>query len=204
MVTDETLLKIVDQALVDTAARSGEWLVCKPGCSQCCHGAFAINLLDAARLKKGLADLRLKDPERARCVEERSAAYVSETRTYFPGNPDTGALGQDEDAQSAFEDFENERACPVLDPETQTCDLYEARPMTCRIFGPPVRNPEGLGVCELCYVGATEEQIASCEMVPDPDDIESQVLSKVETTEGCNGKRAYATIVGYAIDVTPG
>src|SRR5512146_2180364 len=29
--------------------------------------------------------------------------------------------------------------CPVLDPDTRTCDLYAWRPITCRTFGPPVR-----------------------------------------------------------------
>lgn len=201
MATDETLLRIVDQALADTAVRSGEWLVCKPGCSQCCHGAFAINLLDAVRLKQGLVELRQHDPEKAQRVEERSAAYVTETRGHFPGDPETGVLGQDDDAQSAFENFENERACPVLDPESQTCDLYEARPMTCRIFGPPVRNPEGLGVCELCYQGASGEQIGGCEMVPDPEDLEGRLLAEIEAKEGCNEKGTFNTIVGYALGI---
>ncbi len=42
--------------------------------------------------------------------------------------------------------------------------------MTCRVFGPPVRSEDGLGVCELCYHGASDEEIAACEMKPDPDD----------------------------------
>ena len=41
--------------------------------------------------------------------------------------------------------------------------------MTCRVFGPPVRSEGGLGVCELCFQGASEEAVAACEMVPDPE-----------------------------------
>jgi hypothetical protein len=52
---DHELVQILDAALADTARRSGEWLVCKPGCTQCCVGVFAINQLDAARLQQGLA-----------------------------------------------------------------------------------------------------------------------------------------------------
>jgi hypothetical protein len=48
--------------------------------------------------------------------------------------------------------------------------------MTCRVFGPPVRSDGGLGVCELCFDGATEEEISSCEMIPDPDDMETKLL----------------------------
>ena len=150
----------------------------------------------------GLNDLRQADPERASRVEERVAEYVVATRSHFPGDPETGVLGEDEGSQAAFEDFENERACPVLDPESQTCDLYSARPMTCRVFGPPVRGPGGLGVCELCYAGATEEEIAGCEMTPDPDDLESRLLAELTETDagtnGCYENGQPSTIVGYA------
>ena len=204
MVTEETLLRIVDQALEATAARSGAWLVCQPGCSQCCHGAFAINALDANRLRAGLQELRQTDPARAMRIDDRARQYVNETAQYFPGDAGTGLLGEDEASQRAFEDFENERACPVLDPVSQTCDLYGARPMTCRVFGPPVRNSEGLGVCELCYGGATPAEIESCEMVPDAENLEAALLADLERTadgQAADGERKQSgsTLVAYAL-----
>jgi len=75
------------------------------------------------------------------------------------------------------------------------CELYDARPMTCRTFGPPVRSEGGLGVCELCFHGATDEQIAACEMVVDPDDVESKLLGKLEKTRGPRGQ----TIVAFCV-----
>ena len=47
-------------------------------------------------------------------------------------------------------------------------------------FGPPVRSEGGLGVCELCFHGATDEEIAECEMVADPDDLESRLVEQME------------------------
>lgn len=67
--------------------------------------------------------------------------------------------------------------------------------MTCRTFGPPVESEDGLGVCELCFHGATEEQIARCEMLPDPDDLESRLLKKVERTMRQSGQ----TLVAFAV-----
>jgi hypothetical protein len=67
--------------------------------------------------------------------------------------------------------------------------------MTCRTFGPPVRSEEGLGVCELCYHGASDEEIASCEMVPDPDNLESALLQQLGRTPGVHGD----TIVAFAL-----
>jgi len=57
----------------------------------------------------------------------------------------------------------DEVACPALDPDTRTCDLYDARPITCRTFGPAVKTADGaVATCELCFAGASEEQIAAC------------------------------------------
>jgi hypothetical protein len=52
--------------------------------------------------------------------------------------------------------------------------------MTCRVFGPPVRMAEGdsLGCCELCFVGASEEEIAACEM-PVPHELEARLVEEV-------------------------
>jgi Fe-S-cluster containining protein len=192
---DKELLQIVDAALADTARRSGDWLVCKPGCTQCCYGVFAIHPLDAARLQEGLVALEATDPDRARAVRTRAAQSASRLAVGFPGDPVTGLLEDSEEASAIFEDFANDEPCPVLDPETGRCDLYAARPMTCRVFGPPVRTEDGLGVCELCYHGASEEQIEACEMVPDPEELEPQLQAEFAASSGRYG----ATLVAFAL-----
>jgi Fe-S-cluster containining protein len=192
---DKELLQIVDAALADTARRSGDWLVCKPGCTQCCYGVFAIHPLDAARLQQGLVELEGSDPARARSVRERADRSVARLAAGFPGDPATGLLDESEEAAALFEDFANDEPCPVLDPATGRCDLYSSRPMTCRVFGPPVRTEEGLGVCELCYHGASQEQIEACEMVPDPEGLEPQLQAEFSDSSGRHG----ATLVAFAL-----
>jgi len=192
---DQKLIQIVDAALADATRRSGEWLACRPGCTQCCIGVFAINRLDALRLRRGLAELKKNNPEREAAVIERARESVARLRDEFPGNRKTGILGEDDAAAQKFEEFANDEPCPALDPGTGLCELYESRPMTCRVFGPPVRSEDGLGVCELCFHGASEEDIAACEMVPDPDDLESRLLEQVEKSWKIRG----STIVAYAL-----
>jgi Fe-S-cluster containining protein len=112
----------------------------------------------------------------------------------FPGDSSTGILVGDE-AEDWFSDFDNE-PCPALDPETGTCDLYSSRPMTCRTFGPPVRcGSDAVGVCELCYEGASEAEIASCEVEIDVDGLEFELLEELEQTTGARG----TTIVAFAL-----
>jgi len=188
---DAQLIQILDAGLADTARRSGDWLVCRPGCTQCCVGVFAIDQLDAARLEQGMRALTLSDPERAQAVVERARGSIQRLSQEFPGDPATGLL--DPAQEAGFEEFANDEPCAALDPATGFCDLYGSRPMTCRVFGPPVRSEEGLGVCELCYHGATEEQVAACEMlVPE---LEEELLEEFEQSSGRRGD----TLVAFAL-----
>lgn len=191
---DEKLVQIMDAALADTARRSGEWLVCKLGCTQCCVGVFAINQLDVARLQKGLAELEASDASRADRIRERARASVRRLKPNFPGDRKTGILDESDEAAERFESFGNDEPCPVLDPATGGCDLYSARPMTCRVFGPPVQSEGGLGVCELCYHGASEAEIAACEMMVDPAGLEDQLVDALDRA-GHLG----STIVAFAV-----
>lgn len=145
---DSELIQIVDAALAEAARKSGGWLACRPGCTQCCHGPFPISTTDVARLHRGLAEL---DPARAALIRHRAQ------------------LDQGDDDP-----------CPVLDPDTGFCELYDFRPLTCRTFGPAfLQNESVVGVCDLCYSGATDEQIVACAV---PLDVESLDATPEETT----------------------
>jgi Fe-S-cluster containining protein len=191
---DSELVQIMDAALADAARRAGPWLACRPGCTQCCHGAFAINALDVLRLQAGVAALQQSDPQRAEVLEQRARSWIAEFAADFPGDAVTGILGTSEEEQERFADFANEAACPALDPATGLCDVYAHRPMTCRVFGPPVETESedgpALGCCELCFVGAPEPEIAACEM-PVPIALEEEVLAELGDPR--------ETVVAYAL-----
>jgi Fe-S-cluster containining protein len=192
---DAELVQIVDAALADAARRAGDFLACRIGCTQCCHGVFAINALDAARLRTGMNALRSTSSVLAANLERRARAWLAEYGANFPGNLETGALGTSPEDQARFEDFANDAPCPALDSVTGRCDIYAWRPMTCRVFGPPVRaagdnGAEGLGHCELCFIGATPEQVAACEM-PVPHELESELANQLASTA--------ETIVAFAL-----
>lgn len=185
----------MDAALAEAARRAGALLACRPGCSQCCYGAFAINALDLARLQAGMQALRAADPVKAEAVEQRAAAWIAEFGAEFPGDPSAGVLGRSEEDQVRFEDFANDAPCPALNPDTGLCDVYEWRPMTCRVFGPPVRvEGDALGCCELCFVGAGDEEIGACEM-PVPRELEDRLI------EATGSPRE--TVVAYAVKRGP-
>ncbi len=176
---DSELVQIMDASLAEVTRRAGPWLACRLGCTQCCHGAFSINALDAARLRTGMDALRASHPELAAEVARRAQAWIKEHGPEFPGDPSTGILGSSPVDLEEFEEFANDAPCPALDPATGRCDVYPWRPMTCRVFGPPIRVGDGdaLACCELCFVEASEGEIAACEM-PVPHDLENDLLAE--------------------------
>src|SRR3954468_21818770 len=192
---DAQLVQIVDAALADAARRSGEWLACRIGCTQCCVGVFAISQLDALRLRHGLATLDDTDPERAHGIRKRARHSLSRLGVEFPGNLTTGILADDEASLESFEGFGNEEVCPALSPVTGECELYASRPMTCRVFGPPVRTEEGLGVCELCYDGAAPQEIAACELVTASEALEESLNHEAERLTKMSGE----TIIAFCL-----
>jgi Fe-S-cluster containining protein len=192
---DAELVQIMDASLVEAAGRAGAFLACRIGCTQCCHGAFAINALDTARLRTGMVELRATNPALAAEIESRTSSWLAEHGPNFPGDRSSGALGSSVEDRARFEDFADDAACPALDPATGGCDVYAWRPMTCRVFGPPVRTAdeggaESLGHCELCFIGATPEQVAACEM-PIPHDLEAELLGETGAD--------FETVVAFAL-----
>jgi|SRR6185437_16778160 len=162
--TDSQLILILDAAAAEAARRGGAWIVCRAGCMQCCLGPFDITQLDALRLREGLRRLASTDPARADAVRARARAHRGEG----------AGPGDDE-------------ACPALDPASGTCDLYDARPVTCRVFGPAVRGDSGvIGACELNYVGLSDEQIADRAVEPDKEGLELRLLAELEA-QGLTG-----------------
>lgn len=152
-----------------------------------------MSMLDRARLQHGFDTLAVDDLPRADRVRERVMQHRSRLAADYPGNLETGWLLQDDAAQEAFEHFANDEVCPILDPATGTCDLYAARPVTCRVFGPPVRHEDGLGVCELCFQGATESEVVAAEMfLPDPA-VEAQLTAPLGEA---------MTTVGFGLEIT--
>jgi Fe-S-cluster containining protein len=191
-----SLIQIVDNAVADAYRRGGHHLVCKPGCSQCCIGVFPIAHQDAARLREGLLALEHTDPAKATRIRTRVAASLTRLDPWFPGDLATGILNEDYQAAILFEEFANDEPCPVLDLEHGTCDLYEHRPILCRTFGPPMRTEENnLATCELCFIHATTEEIAACELDPTIPAQEIASNEAFNAARNLNGQ----TLIAYAL-----
>ena len=193
---DRQLIQIVDAAAGEAARVGGDWVVCKPGCCECCVGVFPIGQSDALRLREGLEQLRQTDPARAANVTRRSREAAARYHDDYPGDAATGILGEDDESEERFEGFADDDPCPALDPETGTCDLYAWRPVTCRTFGAALRlNSDSVDVCQLCYHGATDDEIVACEVDLETTDLETALEEEAAASTGIHGR----TIVAFAL-----
>jgi Fe-S-cluster containining protein len=187
---DNEMLRILDARFERVSAIAGAHLVCKKGCTACCHGAFAITEMDAARLRAAMDEMRVARPRLASEIERRAKSWLAANGVDFPGSLTTGILGTSDEERVRFEGYANDAACPALDPVSGLCDVYDARPITCRVFGPPVRVESGeaeevkaLGHCELCFTQATAEEVAECELVV-PYELEGELVEEMAMNEG--------------------
>jgi Fe-S-cluster containining protein len=182
--------------MADCTQRSGHHLACHPGCSQCCIGVFPIAHQDGDRLRTALLALENTDPAKAARIRTRVNDSLTRLDPWFPGDLATGILNEDHEAAILFEEFANDEPCPVLDPTTGTCDLYESRPILCRTFGPPMRTEENnLATCELCFIHATTEEIAACELDPTIPAQEAVSNRTYNTAHNLHGE----TLIAYAL-----
>ena len=186
----------MDAAIAVAARRAGPQLVCRAGCSECCIGPFPITRLDAWRLREGLEALRQSDPPRAEAIESRARAAVDRLRDGFPGDAERGLLTGNEEAEDRFLEQHSDMPCPVLDPASQTCDLYSHRPISCRTYGPPVRfNGENLPPCRLCFTTAEPQAVEACRVEPDKDGLERLILNRLKRDD-LEGRE---TLIAWAV-----
>lgn len=126
-----------------------------------------------------MENLRSRDPQRAETIRRRARESWTVLRAGFPGDPSAGRLHEEPEEDEAYYARHEALLCPALDPERGLCDLYEARPVSCRTYGPPVRIGSDLAPpCRLCFTEAAPAQIERCRVEPDPDRLEEVLLAR--------------------------
>ncbi|RRD72414.1 MULTISPECIES: YkgJ family cysteine cluster protein [unclassified Desulfovibrio] len=109
-------------------------VACKEGCSDCCHALFDLSLIEAMYLNKTFEASFGHGPQHSTILERASEADRRATR--FKRN----LFRSEKDGENP--DVLLERAaqarlrCPLLD-ESDRCLMYDARPITCRVYGVP-------------------------------------------------------------------
>ena len=130
----ETLCHEADALFNHVRAGHQDCVTCAQGCSDCCHALFDLSLVEAAYLHQTFVRTFPLGPERSALLEAADAAdravHKIKRRAF-----NAAKEGQTEDTVLA--DLARERVrCPLLDSNNR-CSLYDARPITCRVYGVP-------------------------------------------------------------------
>ena len=130
----EALRAEVDDLFGKVRGDYPQCVVCKEGCSDCCHALFDLSLVEAMYLHKAFEAAFAYGPERSAILERASDIDRLITRIK------RDLYRAEKDGESPEQIMERaaqvKLRCPLLDDNNQ-CLLYHARPITCRLYGVP-------------------------------------------------------------------
>ena len=110
-------------------------VVCRRGCSDCCHALFDLSFVEAMYINRAFAAALDYGPERSRIL---SGASEADRRLARLKRDLYRAEKAGEPAEAIMERAAKMRMpCPLLDAEAGLCILYDSRPITCRLYGVP-------------------------------------------------------------------
>ena len=130
----EAVVAMADIAFNKVKDSHPECVKCKINCSDCCYALFDLTLIEALYINHKTRENH--DGEKRRKLEEKSnkadrAVFKLKKKAY---NELKSGKSEDE----IIKELATKRIrCPLLN-ESDCCDLYEFRPITCRLYGIPV------------------------------------------------------------------
>jgi len=130
----EAVVEMAENAFEKVRASHSDCIKCKIHCADCCHALFDLTLIEAIYINHKVKE-RFDGDKKSRLEEKANiadrAVFKLKKKAYkeFEG-------GKSED--EILKDMATKRLrCPLLNEEDK-CDLYESRPITCRLYGIPL------------------------------------------------------------------
>lgn len=150
----EDLVKLVDEAFNKVKAQHGDCVKCAGGCSDCCFAIFDLTFIEAMYINHHFnqkytgGSVRYDMMERANRADRK--LYKLKKKAH-----ELSVEGKDE--LSIIGEMSMERVrCPLLNLEDK-CDLYDFRPIACRVYGIPT---SAAGLSHTCGKSGFEQGVA--------------------------------------------
>lgn len=130
----EALAKEADAIFEHVRAKYPAEVICREGCSSCCHALFDLSLIEALYLKNKFDAFPLEGLQRFQVVDkageiDRQIAKIKRKAFKESRNgKDNNEILQEMAALKV--------RCPLLGADDR-CVLYDNRPITCRLYGIP-------------------------------------------------------------------
>lgn len=129
----EKLAAAADQIFSRVKSEFPKEMVCRVGCSDCCHAIFDISLVEALYINQKFNE-SFDEEARAAVIDRANRA----DRTAYKIKRDARKrLEKGCAEEELLVSLSAERVrCPLLD-ENDRCVMYKNRPITCRLYGVP-------------------------------------------------------------------
>ncbi|MBU1003961.1 MAG: YkgJ family cysteine cluster protein [Proteobacteria bacterium] len=129
----ERLVAEVDKAFGQVQAQHGECINCGEGCSDCCHAMFDLSLIEALYLNRKF-NTTFEGQRRSELLDRADKA---DRRGYKIKREAFHLSREGARTSEILEAIAKARVrCPLLGADDK-CELYDARPITCRLYGIP-------------------------------------------------------------------
>jgi Fe-S-cluster containining protein len=129
----QTIVQQADELFARVQKEHPECVKCKIKCADCCHALFDLTLIEAIYINYQVNKI-IKDKKKIMLLEKANRADRKTHRIKRQAFKNKRA-GKDE--TEILKDIAAERVrCPLLNDD-ELCELYEYRPITCRLYGIP-------------------------------------------------------------------
>jgi Fe-S-cluster containining protein len=129
----ETISAFADKMFQDIKKEYPDCVTCKITCSDCCHALFDLTLIEALYINDKFNKM-IPSGKRNQLMEKSNRAdrkiYKLKRKAYQDHRD-----GKNE-VEVLMEMSAERVRCPLLNDD-EMCDLYEFRPITCRLYGIP-------------------------------------------------------------------
>ncbi len=129
----EELVRQADEVFERVQKEHPECVTCKIRCADCCHALFDLSLIEAIYINYQFKTT-IEGKEKSRLVERANRA---DRKTHMIKRHAYNSKKAGKSETDILKDIAAERVrCPLLNDD-EMCDLYEYRPITCRLYGIP-------------------------------------------------------------------
>jgi Fe-S-cluster containining protein len=139
------LVEQIDAAFEKIEAAYADCVSCKVGCADCCYALFDLTLVEALYIKNKF-EATGSDAIRSKIIEQANDADRKIHRLKRQAHKDQRS-GKPENEIFNWMSAQRVR-CPLLNEKDQ-CELYESRPITCRLYGVPTVIGDQAHTCGL-------------------------------------------------------
>jgi Fe-S-cluster containining protein len=127
------IVEAADKVFEQVKNNHSDCVKCKIECSDCCHALFDLSLVEALYISSKFRE-KFNGSESDQLLEKANKA---DRKIYKLKKDAYRDFKEGKDETAIFEKMAQERIrCPMLN-ESDQCDIYEYRPITCRLYGIP-------------------------------------------------------------------